>query len=251
MMCGTPSGTLAIAYRLDICFSLAMLVMRAVAFVAPLVVVLAGCATRTPSDDSSAEWLVDERAAEDDWFCEPAEDGGWDCVQDPERVANPRPVRLPKPLFAEPRAVAPELRQTFGAEPGARSDRPAAAPFRPPPEDPELPLYQQLSFQPDRSTALTDLPGSYYAIQLIALSSLEDLEQFIADNDLPVMSGTVVEKDGERFYALLAGIYTDRETAERAARSLPEKLSAHQPWIRSMESLQSAMARAKQLAEET
>ena len=86
-------------------------------------------------------------------------------------------------------------------------------------------------------------------IQLIALSTREDLEQYIVDNDLPVMTGAVVEKDGERFYALLAGIYTDRETAERAAGSLPEALGAHGPWVRSMESLQAAMARAEELPE--
>ena len=80
---------------------------------------------------------------------------------------------------------------------------------------------------------------------------MQDLEQYIADNDLPAMSGAVVEKDGRRFYALLAGIYTDRETAERATRSLPEALSAHGPWVRSMESLQAAMARAEQLPAES
>ena len=114
-----------------------------------------------------------------------------------------------------------------------------------PPGNPPIPLYQQLSYQPDQPTALADLPGSFYAIQVIALSSREDLEQFIVDNDLPVMSGAVVEKDGALFYALLAGIYTDRETAERATLSLPEAISAQRPWIRSLESLQAAMARAQ------
>ena len=205
----------------------------------PLVAALAGCATTTSTADSRAEWLIDERAGDDDWFCEPAEDGGWDCVQDPERVANPRPARLPKPLFANPVLGLPE--------PGP----PVELPVEPPPRDvPALPLYQQLSFQPERPTALADLPGTFYVIQLIALSTRQDLEQFIADNDLPVMSGAVVEKDGERFYALLAGIYTDRETAEHAAQSLPEGLGAYGPWVRSMESLQAAMTRAEQLPEE-
>ena len=205
----------------------------------PLVAALAGCANTTSTEDSRAEWLIDERAGDDDWFCEPAEDGGWDCVQDPERVANPRPARLPKPLFANP--------VLSGPEPGPTAE----LPVEPPPGDlPALPLYQQLSFQPERPTALADLPGTFYVIQLIALSTRQDLEQFIADNDLPVMSGAVVEKDGERFYALLAGIYTDRETAERAARSLPKELGTHGPWVRSMESLQAAMTRAEQLPEE-
>ena len=206
----------------------------------PLVLALAGCANTTSTADSRAEWLVDERARDDDWFCEPAEDGGWDCVQDPERVANPRPLRLPKPLFTDPGPSSPEPGQTH------------ALPTEAPPQiSSNLPLYQQLSFQPEGPTALTDLPETFYVIQLIAMSTREDLEQFIVDNRLPVMSGAVVEKDGERFYALLAGIYTDRETAERAVRSLPDELSAHGPWIRSMESLQAAIKRAEQFSEES
>ncbi|MDE0442979.1 MAG: SPOR domain-containing protein [Gammaproteobacteria bacterium] len=216
------------------------MIARRIVTLVPLAVMLAGCANTTSTADSKAEWLVDDRARGVDWFCEPAEDGGWDCVRDPARLANPRPVRLPKPLFANPAAVIPPV-------PGPTP----ASPVEPPPRDPSaLPLYQALSFQPERPTALADLPGTFFVIQVIALSTREDLEQYIADNDLPVMSGAVVERDGELFYALLAGIYADRETAERATRSLPEKLSAHGPWIRSMESLQAAMARAEQLAEE-
>ena len=213
---------------------------RVVAFAVPLVVVSAGCANTTSTADSRAEWLVDERAKGVDWFCEPAEDGGWDCVRDPARVANPRPVRLPSPLFTDPGPSGPR--------PGPKLAPPVEAP---PPDLSALPLYQQIAFKPERPTALSDLPGTFYVIQLMALSTQEDLEQYLADNDLPVMSGAVVEKDGERFYALLAGIYTDRDTAERAARSLPEELSAHGPWVRSMESLQAAMARAEQLPEES
>ncbi len=226
---------LRVARGSGICFSLRMAARSVVALV-PLVVVLAGCANTTSTADSRADWLVDDRVGDDDWFCEPAEDGGWDCVRDPERVANPRPIRLPTSLFTDPAASRPET--------GPTSALPVAAPPR---NSSTLPLYRQLAFQAERPTALADLPGTFYVIQVIALSSREDLEQYIADNDLPVMTGAVVEKDGERFYALLAGIYADRATAERAARSLPEELGAHGPWVRSMESLQAAMARAEQL----
>ena len=242
---GAPLG--AFAYGPDICFSLGMVVLRAVAFAAPLVVVLWGCASTTSPDDSPDMWLVDERTAADDWFCEPAEDGGWDCVQDPERVANPRPLRLPKPLFALPATTEQAPRPS--SPPSEPPRQPSVSPVQDAPADPLIPLYQQLAYQPDRPTALTDLPGSFYTIQLIALSSKEDLAQFIADNNLPAMSGAAVEKDGERFYALLAGIYTDRETAERAARSLPERISADGLWVRSLASLQAAIARAEQLPE--
>lgn len=225
-----------------------MAVPKAAAFAAPLVAVLAGCAGTPPTEDSRAVWRVDERANRDDWFCEPAGpagNGGWDCVRDPERIANPRPARLPTPLFP----VAGTTKQTRHPSNavGALAGQPGRAPDQVTPDDPAIPLYQQLSHRPNQSTDLTDLPGSYYVIQLIALSPREDLEQYIVDNSLPVMSHAVVAKDGERFHALLAGIYRDRETAERAVRHLPEEFIAQGPWVRSMESLQAAMARAEEL----
>ena len=201
---------------------------------------LAGCATSSPKEDDARVWLVGDSGEEDDWFCEPAENGGWDCVQDPERVANPTPVRLPKPLFTSSNALPP---------PGLPTSLLSAQPLVP--EDTSaIPLYQRLAYEPEVPTALAKLPGSFHAIQLIALGSREDLEQFIIENDLPLMSGAVVEKDGKRFFALLAGIYEDRETAERAAESLPEQLSVHGPWVRSLESLHAAMARAEGLPED-
>ena len=222
--------------------------LRSLACAAAIVGVLSGCAGTTV-DDASASRIDAERSVEDDWFCEPGEDGGWDCVQDPSRVANPRPLRLPKPLFAQPGGAA---QAPFGSQAPRTALRQSATPEAPTPGAPwdsSTPLYQRLSYQPDRRTALTDLPGNFYAIQLVALSSREDLDEYIIDNNLPTLPGAVVENDGKRFYTLLAGIYTDRETAERAALSLPPSVRAQGPWIRSMESLQAAIARAEQLAE--
>ena len=198
---------------------------------------LAGCATSSPKEDDASVWLVGDSGQQDDWFCEPAENGGWDCVQDPERVANPIPVRLPRPLFRSSSAPA-------------SPSYPPTGQLLAPGDSAAIPLYQRLAYQPEVPTALSELPGSFYAIQLIALSAREDLEQFIIDNDLPLMSGAIVEKDGKRFFALLAGIYEDRETAERAVQSLPEQLSAYGPWLRSLESLHAAMARAEGLPED-
>ena len=199
-------------------------------------------------------WLVDDPELQDDWFCEPAKDGGWDCVQDPQRVANPRPARLPEPLFARERAFPAATNPPGRALPppaSASEPRPASPGRRaPPPDDDAIPLYQRLAFEPERPMALVDLPRDYYAIQLIALSSPQDLERFVIENDLPPMSGAVVERDGHRYFALLAGIYVDRETAERAAQNLPEVLRAHGPWLRSVESLQAAIRRAEQLPDE-
>ena len=92
---------------------------RMVFVLAITAILLAGCSGRATSEETRSMWLVDDPELQDDWFCEPAKDGGWDCVQDPQRVANPRPARLPEPLFARERAF-PAAR----IRPGARFHHP-------------------------------------------------------------------------------------------------------------------------------
>ena len=82
-------------------------------------------------------------------------------------------------------------------------------------------------------------------IQLVALRSEADLEAFVIDHGLPPMSGALVEKNGERWFVLLAGVYEDLDTAQRALASLPENLKAMNPWLRPIASLREAMLRAE------
>lgn len=173
--------------------------------------------------------MLGSRATQqDDWFCEPTADDGWECVQDADRVAKAQPRRLPKKT-------------------------PAAAPTAPAPSPklvasvPALPLYQELAYQPAVPVALTELPADFYAIQLLALSSRQELEQFVMDNGLHGMAAARIESKGQLRHVLLAGIYQDQATAERAAASLPENLRVMQPWVRALDSLQGAMRRADEL----
>ena len=92
---------------------------------------------------------------------------------------------------------------------------------------------------------MAGLPESFYVIQLVALRSKADLEAFVDDHGLPPMSGALVEKNGERWFVLLAGVYEDLDTAQRALASLPENLKAMNPWLRPIASLREAMLRAE------
>jgi DamX protein len=110
------------------------------------------------------------------------------------------------------------------------------------------PEHVRLAYRPDRPTALTDLPADFYAVQLMAMSSKDSLEAFVAREGIRNMSAARVERDGELFYVLLLGIYENAETARRAVASLPDEIGGAEPWIRPLGSLQSAMQRADRLA---
>ena len=196
--------------------------------------VVAGCAS-----PERADFVGGSTGAGAKWFCEMAKDGGWHCVQDPSLVANPRPSRFPERV-AQP-AIVEQRSPSAAPIPGAPlASQTAQEPL------PAL-LYQQLAYQPEDPVALIDLPESFYVIQLVALRSEAELEAFVTDHGLPLLSGALVEKDGDLWFVLLAGVYEDLDTAQRALVSLPENLMAMNPWLRPMASLRKAMLRAKDL----
>lgn len=180
----------------------------------------------------------------DDWFCQMAEKSDeWECIRDSELARDARPTRVPEPPPppvpeedavppARPTADPPEL-TSAADDPASRSDQP---------------LYKQLAFQPDKPTRLLDLPSSFYAVQLVALSSKEVLDAYAAQERLRGMSAARVENDGRLYYVLLLGIYPDRQSAQTAADNMPAALSDMNPWVRDLGSLQQAMSRADALA---
>ena len=94
---------------------------------------------------------------------------------------------------------------------------------------------------------MLDVPGDFWAVQLIALSTKEDLEAYAERHNLHGMSAAqIANQEGEVFYILLLGIYESREIAEQAITELPKPFN--NPWIRSVASLQSAMLRAEKVA---
>ena len=105
-----------------------------------------------------------------------------------------------------------------------------------------------MAYEWNREQPLTDLPAKFYALQLLAMSSQEEVDQFLAEQQLQGMTSARVERNGKLFYVLLAGIYEDDETAERAALSLEAELTGFEPWLRPLRTLQDAIRRADRLA---
>ena len=98
-----------------------------------------------------------------------------------------------------------------------------------------------------QSRSLDDLPGDYWAVQLIALKSQKELREFMRSTQLDELSGAMIKVKDRTWYVALLGVYEDRASAERAAAERPAVLQRYEPYIRSVASLQAAMSAANTL----
>lgn len=98
-----------------------------------------------------------------------------------------------------------------------------------------------------QSRSLEDLPGHYWAVQLIALNSQKELREFMRSTQLDELTGAMIKVKDRLWYVALLGVYEDREGAERAAAERPSVLQPYEPYIRSVASLQAAMSAANTL----
>jgi len=95
------------------------------------------------------------------------------------------------------------------------------------------------------------LPKTLWAVQLIALSKKEALEEFANQTQLLRLSGARIASKNQILYVLLLGIYETKDLAKQALASVPKKQKQNiSPWIRSMGSLQTAMIQGDRLAQD-
>ena len=99
-----------------------------------------------------------------------------------------------------------------------------------------------------REVSVMDMPAEFYAVQLIAMTNRQRLEEYIAINQLEGMTAARTERNGEIYYVLILGIYENRGLAERASLEIPPPLDTTEPWIRELGTLQEAMLRGDALA---
>lgn len=183
------------------------------------------------------------------WFCHASTSGGWACRRN---AAVDEPVPTPPPA-TRAEAAPPTPRPQPPPQPDAPAiEPPPAAPAVPAPQPAPaaaaLPLYRQLAQQTAGEQSLLELPAGFYAVQLLAMSSAEDLALFVTERQLQGTTSVRVERGGDIYHVLLAGVYADGEAAEQAALSLEAELDGVEPWVRPLRTLHSAMRRADEIA---
>ncbi|MDH3641017.1 MAG: SPOR domain-containing protein [Gammaproteobacteria bacterium] len=110
------------------------------------------------------------------------------------------------------------------------------------------PKHVRLAYRPERPTSLLDVPGTFWTVQLVAVSTKEALEAYARAHQLQGMSAARIAHNGELYYALLLGVYETREIASQATTDLPAPLDDLGVWIRSLGSLQQAIVEGNVLA---
>jgi septal ring-binding cell division protein DamX len=81
-------------------------------------------------------------------------------------------------------------------------------------------------------------PEDRFTLQLMAVKEEMTARQFIEMHHLQDKAAYIpVRHDGQVLYTLVYGVYATHGEAERAAKQVPAKWGAPNPWIRSFKSL--------------
>ncbi len=212
---------------------------------------LSGCGskpTQTELDTGTEAGAGDARAQ---WFCQVGEnDDEWDCVRDDALARAHQPTRLPQPRDkATTTPLQPTPPRSPDSQPTAEQPALMASPTAADTISDEVPTHVALSYQPEKPVAILDLPEDLFAVQLVAVSSKESLEEYARNNRLSGLSAARTWNGERLFYVLLLGIYETRENAELAVASLSGPMKElNAPWIRSVGSLQRAMREADRVS---
>ena len=241
-------------------------IVRALMFLCLLTLGLSACAGRGNNNgpDSGVVARVDDQD-QPDWFCSPSENpDAWECQrEEPETIRRP-PSRTQQDTAIPENIVGPDV-DGFST-PSPTLESPDAldggidegGPILPPadhltdnPNSTESdlttaePSYAKLAYQPERPTPILEIPGEFYAAQLFAVSTPEQVEEFVERENLYNMSAAQVEHKGELYYVLLLGIYETQQRAQEAVSAMPQSVQTLKPWIRPVQGLQAAMRRAQ------
>lgn len=87
----------------------------------------------------------------------------------------------------------------------------------------------------------------HFTLQLLGARSARSIQQFLTK--YKGLNGKAVffytRHDQRDWYTVIYGVYTDRESANRAIKRLPEELQGSSPWIRSFGSIHAELARTE------
>lgn len=88
---------------------------------------------------------------------------------------------------------------------------------------------------------LEQQPGDY-ALQLTAGRSEENIQAFIKRHDLSDEAAYFrALRNGDEWYCLLYGTYSDYDQAKQALQALPSRLRRNRPWVRTLSSVQASI----------
>ena len=93
-----------------------------------------------------------------------------------------------------------------------------------------------------REAWLLQQDPDHYALQLAAGRSEQNIKAFINRHDLSTEAAYFRSlRDGEDWYCLLYGHFSDYDEAKQALEELPSQLRRSRPWVRTLSSVQKSI----------
>jgi septal ring-binding cell division protein DamX len=202
------------------------------------VMVLTGCSNaqvrRTPVTPRPVPWFCQMNEARDDW----------QCVQDAEAAAHPRPDRLPNDVI-EPEPVAATAVGLTAA--GDVSDSDGLAPLATPGDAADTGVLEEAPEVVDDASDVLAMPEDGFAVQLIATASRDKADAFVDAHGLTGTMTLQLAREAEFYYVVLLGAFDTYAQAQAAVDGRPESLAEITPWIRPLLSIQTGLIAAREL----
>ena len=206
-------------------------------FLTILIIVLSSCSlwpwrsekTGTCLDDDSCEDAdpLSRKLVGGTWYCYGSDrDQPWDCSQNSD---DQKIISIPAERnFQSPPEKKSEIRTTEQIEE----------------KQSELLEQGNQSWNSPQLSMddLSSLSDDSYAIQLIALQTMEGVEAFIMKHNLISSKTVMIRSEGEDLYAVILGIYESESRAQTLANEWQAKHNpSSTPWVRNLGPLKRAM----------
>lgn len=111
-----------------------------------------------------------------------------------------------------------------------------SAMMEPPAEMMDEPMATDTAMETTASS-ISETPADYYGIQIVAASSMENMQAFANKHGISNQLSTKIMVDGKEWYVLLQGTYPTLEEAKSALSGIQGQYTTS-PWIRRIGSLQ-------------
>ncbi len=177
----------------------------------------------------------------------------WQCVQNAELAAHPKPARLPNDPV-EPAAVAGGAAAvgagTYrGENVGEGAPEAGLEPLADPGEMVGVGALQDEPVVDDVSEVLA-MPEDGFAVQLVATASRDQADDFVTAHGLTDTMTLQLAREADFYYVVLLGTYATFDQAQAAVEGRPASLADIKPWIRPLLSIQTGLLAARELLAE-
>ncbi len=208
-------------------------------FLTILMILLSSCSLWPWGSEKTGSCLDDDSCENADplsqqliggtWYCYGSDrDQPWDCSQEPneQKIVSIAPERN----LLRPQKEQSELPET------QQANKKQLEP---------LEWDNQSSEDNNTSLSMADLSSfsdESYTIQLVALQTIEDVQNFIVKHDIASAKTVMIRSQGEDWYVVLLGIYD----SENRAQTIASKWQATHgpssaPWVRTLGPLKRAL----------